>query len=280
MSRIHEGVAKLRLRLGPAGRHLLNRLLYEAIYSMPSVARLGFFNGGYSPPPQGMPEVPALAGAPLQAALYDFAVRIHAGPLDGARPRRVLDIGCGLGGGLLYAGTALPGATLTGIEPSWRAVLRARRRLRRAGQKATIRHGDAARLPFADASFDLVMGIGVITYVGYAEFLREAARVLAPGGLLTITAGTSHTAPDWTRERLRTLGAESGLELCRFQDITAPCFEALERQAVTHAAAVSRLPGPLRQYAMEWAVLPGSRRHALYLSGDKKEIAAVFTRTG
>jgi SAM-dependent methyltransferase len=280
MSRLHAAVHRLRLKLGPTGKHALNRLLYEAIYSLPMVARLGFFNGGYSPPPPGMPQAPGLARAPLQAALYDQALRINAGPLDARRIRRVLDIGCGLGGGLLHARAVLPAASLIGIDPSWAAVLRARRRLRRHGVAARVLQGNAARLPFEAGSFDLAMAIGVITYAGYAEFLREAARVLAPGGLLTLTAGTSFTTLEQSRERLGRLGAEVGLDLVLFEDITAPCFRAIEAQAVTHAAGISRLPGPLRRYAMEWAALPGTRRHGLYLSGKKKEIAAVFSRTG
>jgi SAM-dependent methyltransferase len=277
VSRIFDAVAALRRRLGPGGQQVVNRLLYEAIYSVPAIARLGFFNGGHHPPPPGMLAVPALAEAGIEAALYDVALRVHPGPLD-PPPARILDIGCGLGGGLLYAAALFPGAALTGVDQSWRAVAGARRRLAAAGVGAAIRRAGGARLPFPDASFDLIAGIGSATYVGYPEFLREASRLLAPGGVLTITAGTSYSRVEATRGRLAGLAAASGLELRRFEDITAPCFEALQLQATRNAALIRRLPSSLRGYAAEWAVLPGSRRHGLYLAGEKAEFGAVFAK--
>ena len=277
MSRIFDAVAGLRRRLGPGGRQVVNRLLYEAIYSVPAIARLGFFNGGHHPPAPGMLAVPGLAEAGLEAALYDVALRVHPGALD-PPPARILDIGCGRGGGLLYAAALFPGAALTGVDQSWRAVAGARRRLAAAGVGATIRRAGGARLPFADGAFDLVAGIGSATYVGYPEFLREASRLLAPGGVLTITAGTSHTRVQATRDRLVGLAAGAGLQLRRFEDLTAPCFAALQLQAARNAALVGRLPSFLRGYAAEWAVLPGSRRHCLYLAGEKAEFGAVFAK--
>lgn len=47
--------------------------------------------------------------------------------------------------------------------------------------------GDAARLPFEDSSFDAVMYSGIIYYFDNVELiLREAARVVRPGGRLLI----------------------------------------------------------------------------------------------
>jgi hypothetical protein len=97
--------------------------------------------------------------------------------------------------------------------------------------------------------------------------------------VLTITAGTSFNRVEATRDRLAGLAAASGLELRRFEDMTGPCFAALQLQAARNAALIARLPGVLRGYAAEWAVLPGSRRHGLYLSGEKAEFGAVFAKT-
>ncbi|PWS35735.1 hypothetical protein DFH01_19320 [Falsiroseomonas bella] len=279
MSRLGDALGAARRRLGPRGRTLLDRLLYEAIYSVPAIARLHFFSGGYHPPEPGGPEVPALAASGPQVALYDFVLRVHPGASAPA-PRRVLDIGCGLGGGLLVTATALPGAALAGVDQSRQGLRQARRLLNRAGFSADLRRADAGRLPFPDAQFDLVLAVGLATYVGWSAFLAEAARVTAPGGVVSMTMGTSWTAPSWTRERLELEGRATGLALRRFTDITPRCLAALEQAAPRHAAIIGRLPGPLRSYAAEWATLPGSRRHARYLAGERTDVAAMFVKTG
>ncbi|MGD0484557.1 MAG: methyltransferase domain-containing protein [Gemmatimonadales bacterium] len=46
--------------------------------------------------------------------------------------------------------------------------------------------GQAERLPFPAAAFDLLTAAGSLNYADFALFLPEAARVLAPGGILVI----------------------------------------------------------------------------------------------
>lgn len=46
--------------------------------------------------------------------------------------------------------------------------------------------GDILKMPFADASFDLVLSCGVLEYVPLDEGLQEFARVLKPGGQLVL----------------------------------------------------------------------------------------------
>lgn len=46
--------------------------------------------------------------------------------------------------------------------------------------------GNILALPFADASFDIVLSCGVLEYVPLDEGLRETARILKPGGKLVL----------------------------------------------------------------------------------------------
>lgn len=46
--------------------------------------------------------------------------------------------------------------------------------------------GNILKMPFADASFDLVLSCGVLEYVPLDEGLQEFARVLKPGGQLVL----------------------------------------------------------------------------------------------
>ena len=105
------------------------------------------------------------------------------GPVEG---RRILDLGCG--DGLLTWTLAERGAWAVGIDAD-RAMLEAASarstRLRR--QRPRFVEGRIEQLPFPDGSFDVVMIVTVLCLVvDRAGAVREAARVLRPGGRLVI----------------------------------------------------------------------------------------------
>jgi ArsR family transcriptional regulator len=59
--------------------------------------------------------------------------------------------------------------------------------------------GDVQSLRFADASFDQVLLLNILTYAAEpARVMAEAARVLRPGGDLVVTTLASHEKPDVT----------------------------------------------------------------------------------
>ncbi|PZW51033.1 methyltransferase family protein [Humitalea rosea] len=265
-------------RLLPAGlRAGLNRATYEIAYRLPAVADTGFFNGGYRPLLPGLLAVPQLAASPSQANLYELVLRHHPGAHQ-TRPARLLDIGCGAGGGLAYAAAAWPQCRLTGVDASASAIAAARRRLGHRPDITLLRaRGEA--LPLADASFDMVASVGTLTNVGAAAFLAEATRVLVPGGLLSISAGTGWSIEDY-RRMLSAAGAKAGLRLLRLTDITQGAMLAIEADAMAHAVLFESLPGFLRGQAREWAAMPGSARHARYGTGARRDVGAVFQRLG
>jgi ubiquinone/menaquinone biosynthesis C-methylase UbiE len=99
--------------------------------------------------------------------------------------RRSLEIGAGTGYfslNLLRAGL-IGEATCTDISPGMLETLNAN--AERLGLDVRTERADAERLPFADASFDLLLGHAVLHHIpdlprAFAEF----ERVLAPGGTL------------------------------------------------------------------------------------------------
>jgi SAM-dependent methyltransferase len=89
----------------------------------------------------------------------------------------VLEIGCDTG--RLLRTIAASGATVLGVDVNIAALP--------ACAPFDVRVGSAEALPFPDACFDCVVASHVIEHVVDAEqMLREAARVLRPGGALVL----------------------------------------------------------------------------------------------
>jgi ubiquinone/menaquinone biosynthesis C-methylase UbiE len=93
----------------------------------------------------------------------------------------------------LAAGTArnLPfypdDAKVTGVELSPEMAELGRRRANELGQEIDMRVGDAEALPFPDESFDTVVcTYGLCTIPDDAAAIREAKRVLRPGGRILL----------------------------------------------------------------------------------------------
>ena len=106
--------------------------------------------------------------------------------------RRTLDLGCGEG--RVARDLAARGHSVAGIDASPTLVELARA----ADPDGEYLVGDAAALPFDDESFDLVIAYNVLMDVeDMAGAVREAARVLEPGGRLCISI--VHTIVDMCR---------------------------------------------------------------------------------
>ena len=102
---------------------------------------------------------------------------------------RLLEIGSGAGAVLGVLGTAFPAAALTGVDISAEQVAFARSYLSERGVRADLRVASAFELPFASASFDRVWTMWFLEHLRNGQesvsALREARRVLVPGGTIT-----------------------------------------------------------------------------------------------
>jgi SAM-dependent methyltransferase len=116
---------------------------------------------------------------------YGYAVEL-------CRGRDVLEVGCGAGMGL----GRLASAARSVIGGDYSAALLARAR-RHYGDRVPLVRLDAGRLPFRDATLDVVVLFEALYYLPSAEdFLREARRLLRPGGALVICS-TNVEWPDF-----------------------------------------------------------------------------------
>uniref|UniRef100_A0A7C2W5W2 Class I SAM-dependent methyltransferase n=2 Tax=Thermorudis TaxID=1649508 RepID=A0A7C2W5W2_9BACT len=126
------------------------------------------------------------------ASRYDRWVRLAEWALleDGRRwaaaqaRGETLEIGIGTGRNLPYYPAEV---RLTGIDVSPAMLELARERARQLNRPVELRAGDAQALDFPAASFDTVVStLSLCTIPDPAQAVREAARVLRPGGRLIL----------------------------------------------------------------------------------------------
>jgi ubiquinone/menaquinone biosynthesis C-methylase UbiE len=124
--------------------------------------------------------------------------------LDITAGERVLDVGCGSGAVTRETARRVGSrGVAVGLDPSPALLSVARELAKEAGlgDRIEFREGDALRLPFADASFDAVVCVTVLSHVPRGEAaIPEFVRVLRPGGRLGVfdldTDMTAFTHPD------------------------------------------------------------------------------------
>jgi len=104
----------------------------------------------------------------------------------GLKPKRILDVGCGLGGSTLPWAQAFPDAEVHGIDVGAAMLRYGHARAEAMGVGVHLAQQDAEAMDFADGYFDVVATSGVFHETsGRASrgIMREVFRVLKPGGL-------------------------------------------------------------------------------------------------
>jgi arsenite methyltransferase len=129
------------------------------------------------------------------AAVPETAVESFAGVANPwelgrlERGERVLDLGCGAGTDTLVAAQMVgPDGRVVGIDMTPEMLAKARAATAELGARnVELIEAEAERLPFADASFDVVISNGVIDLIPDKDAVfAELFRVLAPGGRIQV----------------------------------------------------------------------------------------------
>jgi SAM-dependent methyltransferase len=183
-------------------------------------------------------------------SLYEWAV--YEGPdprehallaLLEARPRRILDAGCGTGEFAWRAASVL-GAEVVGLDQSERMVELTRSR----GLEAHV--GDVQRLPFGEGEFDAASANWMLYHLPNLDRgLSELARVLRPRGrLVALLNDEEHLLEIWGRD-------EAGFATVCYEALTRR-FERVERRDLRGSATFATREA-LRGYLAAFETLHG-----------------------
>jgi len=257
------------------GKRLLWRAWYQFLAARYPNPRWTFMNYGYRAPGATAAQTPL----PLDSAdednrsciqLYDLVAR--RAPVAG---RELLEVGCGRGGGADYVARKLDPRRVVAVDLSPRAVALCRRRF--AHPRLSFEVGDAERLPFPPASFDVVLNIeSSHCYGRFDAFLGEVRRVLRPGGhFLYADFRPSDEVDGWRASLLA-----AGFAIRAEHDLRPGVVAALDADDGEKRDLITRvIDRPLAGIFGEFAALQGSELNAALRRGDFGYRAFVLTPT-
>jgi SAM-dependent methyltransferase len=262
-------------RIFTMGFHLFDLAAYEFLYRFSPVSKNLFFNGGYLPLDDDLLRFSEIDGEEPCAMMYHLICRPFL-KNQAAVPKKILDVGCGQGGGPYYLSRLFNDSTVIGTERNASAVRLAQKTLQNT-ENANVLKATGNRLKFPDASFDAVLSVGAPTYFGLATFVTEAERITKSNGIISFSAGYRQGNHANIKSEIQA-ACGSRLELLQYTNITPNTFASLKADIPRRIELLKKVPWPFNLYGQKWADMPGSAEYHEYESGLRADFAVVLRK--
>jgi|SRR5271156_905839 len=178
--------------------------------------------------------------------LVRFFARHYFQILDRATVK-ILDLGCGPGAGpSLFV--AREGFSLTGIDGSPTAIVKARAKFSAEGLSGEFQVGNLAALPYDNESFDCVIDIACLqcnTQLEAMAIVSDICRVLKPQGRYFSIASAQGTWGDGTGQRA---------DETTFTDIPAGPFARMGKTRFASKEDILKLHAPFAEVELNYSV--------------------------
>ena len=190
----------------------------------------------------------------------------------------LLEVSCGRGGGLAAIREQEPQIDAVGLDIA-EAAIDFCKSTYGTGDRLDFVAGSALDLPFADASFDVVLNVEASNdYPDRARFFREVARVLKPDGvfLYTDTARAGREAE--MDEQLRAAGFTF-----EWDDITGNVVEACRADSPRRREVIRSRAPLLAQLVLgsqldNYAAVEGSRKYQRFVDRERIYLMTAATK--
>ena len=247
----------------PMLKRLLWRRWYQFLARRFAIPEWQTMNYGYSALPVAKPIAldPAEEGERYGLQLYHAVCAAHS-----LAQKNILEVGCGRGGGAAFLHRSGQPAKMTGIDFSTEAIALCRERYQRPHLEFFT--GDAEKLPFSTATFDLVVNIeSSHCYGSIPTFLSEVHRVLKPGGHFLCADFRDHDKVQIWREQL----VASGLKVLTETELTPNVLAALDADNDRKLTLMRKiLPPRLFSAFSDFAAVKGSLVYEHFRTGEMR----------
>ena len=179
--------------------------------------------------------------------------------------KQVLEVGSGRGGGASWIARTYAPAQLIGLDYSAAAVKLCNRMY---GSQENLKYveGNAMKLPFSDATFDVLYNVeSSHCYSDMEAFIGEAYRVLKPGGYFAWTDFRDHK----TMNSIRQIIDKTKFEILKDIDITQEVVQALDEISDQKKSRIEKGTGKIIRRSFEtFAGVKGTPVYDAFVNGE------------